>query len=217
MRRGINAAAYGTRGLNVPRQPNARDLVVLVHGLGRSRCSMVGLAYTLKRGGFRVLNWGYSSTRFQIAELGKRLQSVVQSQRGTAGCIHFVGHSLGNIIVRWALTQGSPPADVGRVVMIAPPNQGARAADRFAPWLGWWLRPLREIGTDSLSTALQLPVPEQVDIGVIAGSRDGKVSVAESHLAGESDHIVVRSAHTFVMFRTDVRRLTLRFLREGRF
>jgi alpha-beta hydrolase superfamily lysophospholipase len=199
-------------------QNDDRDLVVLVHGLGRTRWSMVALAFTLRRAGFRVLNWGYSSTRFKVGELGKQLQDCVRLKRGPASRVHFVGHSLGNIIVRWALTQGARPAGVGRIVMIAPPNQGARAADRFAPWLGRWLVPLPEIGTDPLlSTAVRLPVPDQVEVGVIAGSRDGKVSVAETHLAGEADHITVAAAHTFVMFRPDVRRQTVQFLREGRF
>ena len=47
------------------------------------------------------------------------------------------------IIVRWVLTRDTLPERVGRVVMLAPPNQGAHAANTFTPWAGWLLRPMR--------------------------------------------------------------------------
>ncbi|MDP9348284.1 MAG: hypothetical protein M3P24_03955, partial [Gemmatimonadota bacterium] len=130
--------------------------------------------------------------------------------------VHFVGHSLGNVIVRWVLAN-QPPVSAGRVVMLAPPNQGSRTADRYARWLGWLLRPLPELRTDSTGIVRTLSLPPGVEVGVIAGRYDGKVRVAETHLAGQAGHRVVPSAHTFIMNRRDVRRLTLKFLREGRF
>ena len=60
-------------------------------------------------------------------------------------------------------------------------------------------------------------MPPSVEVGVIAGEHDGKVSVAESHLPGERDHAVVPSAHTFIMVREDVQRLVATFLEDGTF
>lgn len=198
-----------------PAQP--RELVVLVHGMGRTKLSMVLLARTLEREGYQVMNWGYSSYSHSVPELGRRLGAAVAARGGPAPArVHFVGHSLGNVIVRWVLAN-EPPANAGRVVMLAPPNQGSRTADRYARWLGWLLRPLPELRTDSTGIVRTLSLPPGVEVGVIAGRYDGKVSVAETHLAGESGHRVVPSAHTFIMNRRDVRRLTLAFLREGRF
>ncbi|HEX7241728.1 MAG TPA: alpha/beta fold hydrolase [Longimicrobiaceae bacterium] len=194
-----------------------RELVVLLHGLGRTRLSMAPLAWALERQGYDVLNWGYSSTSASIPELGTALSDRLASLEGPPPeRVHFVGHSLGNVIVRWVLAN-RPPENVGRVVMLAPPNQGSRAADRYAPWLGWLLRPLPELRTRDGSTVRTLALPEGVEVAVIAGRYDGKVSVEESHLDGEKAHLVVPAAHTFLMNRADVRSLTLRFLGTGSF
>ena len=166
--------------------------------MGRTPLSMLLMSWTLKRAGFRVRNWGYSSYTHTIAQLGLKLQADLQKRR-------------------WALTEGAPPQGVGRVVMLAPPNRGARRADRATRWVAWLLNPLAEIRTDAQSTVRRLGEPAGVQIGVIAGERDGKVALAETHLAGETDHVTVPSAHTFIMLRGDVRRLTLAFLRHGRF
>jgi triacylglycerol lipase len=193
------------------------EVVVLVHGLGRTRISMMALEWVLEREGYDVLNWGYSSTCCTIDELADELaEELRRADVASRGRVHFVGHSLGNIIVR-SLLADRPSIPMGRVVMLAPPNQGAERANRYAPAIGWLLRPLPEITTSGRSVPRLLQLPPGVEVGVIAGRHDGKVSVSESHLTGERDHVTVPSAHTFIMFRSDVHRLVLDFLREGRF
>lgn len=192
-----------------------RDLVVLVHGMGRTPLSMWPLARALEREGYAVLNFGYSSVDGGVADLGPRLVSAVRERdRAPGGRVHFVAHSLGNVLVRWALANGQL-GDIGRVVMLAPPNQGAQAASDAAPWLGWLLDPLPDLQPGSAACAL--PAPEGVEIGVIAGESDARVSLDETHLPGEAAHVVVPAGHSFIMFRHDVQVLTLHFLREGRF
>lgn len=200
-------------GTDVPE--DGRDLVVVVHGMGRSRVSMALMAHSLEAEGYRVVNWGYSSTSDSIPALGEALARRVAREAHGAR-VHFVGHSLGNILVRWAIAH-DPPERLGRVVMLAPPNQGSREADRYAPWLGWFLRPLPELRTDRGSTVRSIPDPAGVEVGIIAGRYDGKVSVGEALLPGARDFTVVPAAHTFIMDRRDVRRLTAAFLRTGRF
>jgi len=198
-----------------PGVPQPRDLVVLVHGMGRTRLSMLPLEKVLEREGYDVLNWGYPSTQGGVAELGASLAAAVSERPRRAGThVHFVGHSLGNILVRWVLAN-ERPADMGRVVMLAPPNQGARAAAAAAPWVGWLLDPMADLVPGGAGAAL--PLPEDVQVGVIAGEYDGKVSVEESHLDGETAHATVPAVHSFLMLRGDVQRLMLAFLRQGRF
>lgn len=193
------------------------ELVVLVHGLGRTRLSMVPLAWALEREGYEVMNWGYSSYTRTVPELGRQLAVELESRPGARPeRVHFVGHSLGNIIVRWVLAN-DPPEGVGRVVMLAPPNQGSHSADRYARWLGWLLKPLPELRTEGEGIAREIPLPEGVEVGVIAGRYDGKVTVEETRLAGAAASVVVPAAHTFIMNRRDVRRLVDAFLEEGRF
>jgi len=200
-------------------QPEApRELVVLVHGMGRTSVSMLPLAKVLERQGYEVLNWGYSSFCCSIAELSHRLQHDLQQHQGpTARRIHFVGHSLGNIIIRQMLSLQDTPGTIGHVVMLAPPNQGSHEADRHARSLGWILRPMPELRTDSTSTVRTLPRLEGVPIGVIAGKYDGKVRIEETHLSEERAHVVVPAIHSFLMLRGDVQRLVIGFLRHGKF
>lgn len=193
------------------------ELVVLVHGLGRTRLSMAPLAWALEREGYQVMNWGYSSYTRTIPQLGRQLADDLEARGGARPeRVHFVGHSLGNIIVRWVLAN-DPPPEVGRVVMLAPPNQGSHAADRYAPWLGWLLKPLPELRTGADGIAGEIPLPRGVEVGVIAGRYDGKVTVGETRLAGAAASVVVPAAHTFIMNRRDVRRLIDAFLEQGRF
>ncbi|HYR10981.1 MAG TPA: alpha/beta fold hydrolase [Longimicrobium sp.] len=206
--RGAEAAAAEAK--------DTRELVILVHGMGRSPASMWILARRLEADGYRVVNFGYRSTRGSVAELGARLGRRAAERTGGAPRVHFVGHSLGTVIIRSMLAQ-APPERVGRVVMLAPPNQGAASADRWAPMLGGVMPHIRELRTTPQSTARTLPLPKGVDVGIIAGSRDHKVRVAETRLDGARDHLVIRSFHSWMMNRSDVHRHIVTFLRHGRF
>lgn len=195
-----------------------RDLVVLLHGMGRTSRSMLPLQRALEAEGYDVLNIGYSSTCCGIAELGAQVRQQLDSlRRPEHQRVHFVGHSLGNILVRWMLAQERPPQGVGRVVMLAPPNQGARSADRYSPVVDWLLEPIDELRTVPDATVRRLPPALGVPVGVIAARYDGKVAVEETHLAGEAAHLVVDSNHAFIMRDAAVLRETLRFLQTGGF
>lgn len=197
-----------------------RDQVVLIHGMGRTAVSMLPLARALTRAGYHTHRFGYASRSMTVTEAAEGLAArVARLEAAHPGArIHFVGHSLGNILVRWVLEHRRPTRP-GRVVMLAPPNQGSSVADRLAEsWVAWVLRPLPELTTRPTSTVRSLPpAPPEVEIGVIAGDRDGKVTVEETHLTGETDHVVVESGHTFIMARPAVHALVLRFLASGAF
>ena len=190
------------------------ELVVLVHGMGRTPISMAPMAVALRRSGYRVLNVGYSSQRPGVAEIGQHLADAVRAEtdRQPARRVHVVGHSLGTVATRWMLTH-DPPAAPGRVVMLAPPNRGSRSADKWARWIGWSLPPIRELRTAG-GPAVDLGVPDGVEVAVIAGDRDGKVRVEETCLDG-AEHAVVPSRHTFIMMRPRVIGLVRAFLATG--
>lgn len=177
---------------------------------------MAPLAGPLRAAGYDVLNWGYPSHGHTIEALGARLEQRLRAARLPAGTrVHFVGHSLGGIVVRSLLARDDLPFAPGRVVMLAPPNQGSDVAERMAPLLGWWLTPLPQLRPAAMRDAPALP--PAVEVGVIAGRYDAKVAVPRTHLAGERAHVVVPATHTFLMHRADVRRLVLRYLRAGTF
>ena len=199
----------------VPESPE--EIVVLVHGLGRTEASLLAMQVYLQQEGFEVFNWGYSSVCCTLEEISRsfadELEEIIAAE---PDFIHFVGHSMGNIIIRWYLHHHLPQQRMGRVVMLAPPNQGSHTADRYVEWFDWAIPPLEDLQTEH-SLAISLPSIDGYEAGVIAGEYDGKVEVEETKGIGERDHRVVSAAHTFIMNRPDVLQLTVEFLRTGSF
>jgi alpha-beta hydrolase superfamily lysophospholipase len=199
-----------------PPDGDPRELVVLAHGMGRTPVSMWTLGRWLRARGYRVVNWGYSSYTQPVAALGERLARDVAAAAGSAAKVHFVGHSLGTVLIRWVIAH-EPPPNVGRAVLLAPPNRGSARADAAMGYASWLLPPLADLRTSPEALAPALPLREGVQVGIIAGERDTKVRVAETYLDGAAGHVVVPAGHTFLMNRRDVRTLIERFLRTGSF
>ena len=206
--------------------------VVLLHGMARSSGSMRPLAADLKRSGYRVLNIGYPSRPYDVAELVERYVRPAFESCGHGQVVHAVTHSLGGILVRYYLQSVDLPAG-SRVVMLAPPNHGSEVADHVRNWpmYRWWTgRVGQQLGTGQDGIVHRLK-PIRAEIGVIAAKRsiqpwfsalipgedDGTVSVEGTRLPEMSDFIVVNSSHPVVMFNRGVRRQVLHFLANGRF
>jgi len=209
---------------------------VLLHGLARTSGSMAEMADALRAAGYVVINVDYPSREHPIQVLAERAVN-----RGLQGCkaaearrIHFVTHSLGGILVRHYLADHALP-ELGRVVMLSPPNQGSEVADalRDEALYQWFNGPAgQQLGTGPDGIPARLPevtYPTGVITGdspafydawvadVFPGPHDGKVSVARARVEGMSDFLVVPYSHTFIMNAGDVITQTLHFLREGRF
>jgi triacylglycerol lipase len=209
-----------------------KDAVLLLHGLGRSRWSMWWFARYLRRSGYLVSNPGYASRSAPIEQLSLQLDEIFSRCAQQADCVHVVTHSMGAILLREFLAK-SRPENLGRVVMLAPPNQGSEIVDHLAanPFFGWILGPAgRQLGTGTEQKPRSLAAVD-ADIGVIAGSRnvepwfsrivqspsDGKVSVASTHLPQQRDHVVIAQTHTLLPLSPAAMRATLAFLRHGKF
>lgn len=196
--------------------------VVLIHGLGRHWTSMLPMGWRLRRAGYVVCLYDYPSSRHGVRKHGAELATFLKNGvwKENDNPVHYVTHSLGGIILRDALGRCDAVPD-GRIVMLAPPNQGSACASW---WARLWfpsklLKPLPDIRNDHPGTMVhQLPLPP-LPTGVIIGDKDGKVTVEESLLPGnaETDHLVVPAFHTFLMNRRDVQEATERFLKRGCF
>ncbi len=216
-------------------QPLSRQCVILLHGLARTHFSMLSMQRALTQAGFCVVNIDYPSRQLPIEEL-----AFIAIEQGLQQCrqqcsalhVHFVTHSLGGILVRQYLSQHTIP-ELGRVVMLAPPNQGTEAVDVLRHLPGFSL--LNGPAGAQLGTRTQ-DVPKRLgkvnfELGVIAGEisfnpvlsamipgiDDGKVSVKNTRVEGMKDFISLPINHTFIMRFREARRQTLHFLRHGCF
>lgn len=213
---------------------SAQETVILLHGLCRTSHSLAKMERTLTEAGYAVRNVAYPSRTASIQKLADDAigKAVADCQRDGATKIDFVTHSLGGILVRNYLARQTLPS-LGRVVMLAPPNQGSEVVDKLGGLLlfKWINGPAgKELGTDETSTPNQLG-PANFPVGIIAGDRsinwinsllipgrdDGKVSVERTKLAGMSDHLVIHAMHPFIMRNHEAIRQTVQFLRTGSF
>jgi len=213
------------------RSPN---LVVVVHGLGRSRASMGKLTNALRADNYEVMDMGYPSTRKSLQEHSAQVNSLLTQLVGEgAEQGDFVTHSLGGIVVRHALA-GEPKwresIRVRRLAMLAPPSQGSAIAQSMKDFLPFqWV--MGEVGP-ALATdeAGQIPLPK-CDFGIVAAQRgedagwnpllegadDGVVRVEETKLPGAEDFLLVEGTHTFMMRDEEVIQAVQRYLKTGSF
>jgi pimeloyl-ACP methyl ester carboxylesterase len=193
---------------------------------------MEKIADSLTQAGYFVVNHDYPSTSDPIEELAPKAIREAVGNCAEDSTIHFVGHSLGGILVRYYLEHFELDR-LGRVVMLGPPNQGSEVVDALGGIPGFKLLngPAGlQLGTKSSSIPKSLG-PAGFEVGIIAGTRtiniilsmflpnpdDGKVSVASTRLEGMADHFTVPATHPFLMKNKEAIRQTIHFLRLGRF
>jgi hypothetical protein len=122
---------------------------------------------------------------------------------------------MGAIVVRSALASARP-RKLGRVVLLAPPNRGARLADFAVRILGRRLVAAAELCSHPDSYVNRLAPAADLDCGVIAASWDHAVSLASTYLPAQRDHLILRSLHTLPLHRQTPVQVG-HFLREGCF
>lgn len=207
---------------------------MLLHGVAMSSWVMSPLARALERDGYRVINLSYPSRRVPLEELARDFLPRELERRGALAAprLHFVTHSMGSILLRLYL-RDRRPANLGRVVMLGPPNHGSQAADRATQRR--WMRAVMGINlprltTDEAGIARTLG-PADFEVGIIAGSsllnpmfkrdmpgaHDGVVTIESAKLEGMNDFRVVPHSHTVMLWRRAVIDDVRAFLRDGKF
>lgn len=213
------------------------EVVIVLHGLGRTPFSMFMVSRALKQQGYAVADWGYLSVKggmeSQISRLRARFGELARYKK-----VHGVGHSLGGLMLR-GLLGGPHELPLGRLVMMGTPNQGASMINTH----GWLFNrgPLNQPIIRDLRAGSpvyeNLPVPD-MEIGIIAGiekfnplnpvswinrntfgnqPHDGTVEVSSTKLASMKDFIAIEANHSFLSVNRKAIKATVNFIRSGKF
>lgn len=200
---------------------------------------MLPLSRYLERRGYNTLNILYPSRRENLENLTSFIEKKITSceEYSADKTLHFVTHSMGGLIARYYIATRKPQ-NLGKVVMLGPPNTGSESADfltnnkHLAPLYTKIFGP----ASAQLTTSYK-HIDEQINypLGIIAGNRsinplalwmlpkkivgehDGIVPVERTKIAGMSDHIILPATHSFMMFNPAVMKQVATFLESGHF
>ena len=204
-----------------------RATVVVVHGLW-----MTGAVFTLQRvwlarHGYRVATFSYPSIRLGLDEIASRLARFVAGLNVPR--THFVGHSLGGLVVLNMLALDAR-ALAGRVVLLGSAVAGSRAVEQIAQSSAGRVL----VGRALLDWHAErgAAVAARFDVGMIAGTRrlgmgrflaklplpnDGVVCLDETRMPGLRDHLTMPVSHSGMIVSAGVIRQVCNFLELGYF
>lgn len=207
-----------------------KEVVIVLHGLARGKTAMWLLSERLEDAGFKVIRIDYKSINVEaddmIDEVTKKVNDAINDSMPK---IHFLGHSLGGLMIRSYLSEHHLD-NLGRVVIMGSPSKGTEIVDKYKD--RWWMKLLGEVtlnlGTDEESIPNSIPDP-YYSLGVIAGKAslsndailpgedDGVVRVESAKVDGMTDMIVVESNHSMLRYKKDVAYQSIHFLKYGFF
>jgi pimeloyl-ACP methyl ester carboxylesterase len=171
----------------------------------------------------------YRSIAGSMSEIAVRLAEFVRGLN--AERVHFVGHSLGGLVIYRTLEHVTdlPP---GRVVFLGTPSVASAAAVGAAQRLASASKLLGRCVAEELLTEQSRRWEIDRQLGIIAGTRpvglgqffttmdgenDGTVAVSEARLPGATDFLTMPVGHMGLLMSARVARETTQFLKEGRF
>ena len=204
-----------------------KSVVVFVHGVWMTGIESTALRMRLAEK-FSTRQFHYRSVHAEMADNAAWLHEF--SKTIDADEIHYVGHSLGGLVIMRMFEQ-FVDRKPGRIVTLGAPLNGSGAAKGLARWPGgrWMLG--KSIGEELLGDK-QRSWNGNHDLGSLAGDagvgigqylgpleapHDGTVSVRETIIEGAADHIVMPVNHTTMLFSADVAEQVEFFIRTGKF
>lgn len=206
--------------------------VVLLHGILKSSKCMKSFEKAFLECNYKVLNIDYPSTKLDILSIVDFIKPQIIEFSNSVDRLHFVGHSLGGLIIRTLLNQYNF-TNLGRVVLIGTPNKGTKLADFFKNF--WLYKKLFGPAGQQLTTN-QKDIKTSLgnikyEMGIIAGlfkynfftnliiksPSDGLVSIESTKTDGTKQHIIIPSEHLKLTKNKRVIEHTIKFIETGSF
>ena len=211
----------------------SNEAVILIHGFARSRSDMRKLGRALRYQGYQVHTINYSSIRRNIKNIQSDAFQQIDNKLSqiSADKIHFVGHSLGGLLIRSYLGKKTIPK-LGAVVMIGSPSKGTHFVDYYKD--SWWFKffgSVTRIFSAEGSQFLNSLKPPNYPLGVIAGNfnvrfqehilpglDDGLVPVESTKIKGMKDFVLIQNTtHRGMLFQRKVVEQVIYFLMNEKF
>jgi pimeloyl-ACP methyl ester carboxylesterase len=204
--------------------------VILAHGLWVPGVVMQPLAARLERAGFRCRIFSYMGASRPLEVHAERMARLARE----TGPAHFVGHSLGGLLLLETLGR-HPEIAAGRVVLLGTPARGCYAGRRIARYrLGRWLfghsaeywperhagagREARWTRPEALGVvAGSLPLGLGRVFGRLPGVNDGAVCLEETAVEGMAGRVVLPVGHSAMLVSAKVAAQVAAFLYDGKF
>ena len=203
--------------------PAPAGTAVMIHGLFMGSFMMDRIAAYFRERGWCVVLYDYPTMRKTIPAHGADLAEFLNTPLfDEVPRIDFVTHSMGGLLLRSSVGMLSDARrkQLGRAVMIAPPNRGsdtAALAVRLVPGAEHIVAPIRDLSSAPDSFANTFPVPDAMpETGIIAASRDRRVRLEYTALA-DCPRIVLPGGHNNVLFLPETAEQTFRFITAGSF
>ena len=217
---------------HIPLQEGGEESVIVIHGFARRARSMDIIAAEIHKAGYEVRNVDYASLNQNITDIKEDVfekfnQYISENQNKK---IHFVGHSLGGLLIRSYLGENKIN-NLGSVVLMGTPNKGTPLVNEYQDkWYFSWLGPVvSELGVDTSDFLKTLQAPYYT-VGVIAGnkpytrfatslkgSNDGMLTVESAQLEGMRDFIVIDVNHASMKRNPRVIEQVIHFLKHSQF
>lgn len=200
--------------------------VVLVPGLWAPAASLSLLAARLRRQGFapRLFSYaGRAGLEGNVEQLARFSRHVLQSRPA-----HFIGHSLGGVLVLQTLN-GHSEVPVASAVLLGAPVRGCLAGRQLSRrGIGRWMLGACQGLWDEQDAAWRREAPLGVIAGTVPfglgralgrlpGTNDGVVCLEETAVQGMTARALVPLGHSVIILSSRVARLVAAFMRYGRF
>lgn len=214
------------------------EVVVLAHGLGRGETAMWRFAKKLESANYKVCRLDYSTIGKSVEKVIEQTNQQIDSCISKAPKVHFVGHSLGGLVIRAYLQNNQEKLksyNIGNAVFMGTPNKGSELADHLSE--SWVMKVGGEVSQSLMTgdssfgnTIEEVNIVMNINIGIIAGTKpsgltkkhfdgpnDGLVSVESTKLKSMKDFIAIDVEHTSMRNNDEVTKQTIYFLKNAVF